>query len=195
MKRVGITGGIGSGKTFFCRRLEIAGLSVFYADLASRRILERDETLKEELIRLLGDECYTEQGPNRPYIASRIFRDAGLREKMNALVHPRVLESFERWCADREKDGERVALLESAILFESGFNKYVDVVVLVTAPENERLERAMERDHTDADAVRRRMASQMPDSEKAVMSDYILSNSQFDDANKQVFELLQFLDA
>ncbi|MBP5259787.1 MAG: dephospho-CoA kinase [Paludibacteraceae bacterium] len=194
MKRVGITGGIGSGKTFFCHRLEAAGLSVFYADIESRRLLENDERLKLQIKQLLGEESYNGELPNRSYIASRIFQDPTLREQMNALVHPRVLEAFEQWCGQRAEDGERVVLMESAILFESGFNRYVDTVVVVSAPENERLERTIERDHTNEAAVRERMAAQWSEEKKAAKADFILSNSQLDDANKQIFELLKFLE-
>ena len=194
MKRVGITGGIGSGKTFFCHRLEAAGLSVFYADIESRRLLENDDRLKLQLKQLLGEDSYKGDLPNRSYIASRIFQDHTLREQMDALVHPRVLEAFEQWCGQRAEEGERVVLIESAILFESGFNQHVDTVVMVSAPENERLERTMERDHANEASVRARMAAQWSEEEKKAKADYVLSNSQLDDANKQIFELLKFLE-
>ena len=194
MKRVGITGGIGSGKTFFCHRLEAAGLSVFYADIENHRLLENDEDLKIKLKQLLGEDCYSGELPNRRYIAQRIFQDPMLLKQMNALVHPRVLKAFQDWCAQHESQGEKVVLLESAILFESGFNKHVDTVVVVTAPEDERVQRTIARDHTDEASVRKRMDAQLSDTEKARQADFILSNSQLDDANRQVFELLRFME-
>ncbi|MBP5319126.1 MAG: dephospho-CoA kinase [Paludibacteraceae bacterium] len=193
MQKLGITGGIGSGKSYFCRLLEIAGIPSFNADMENKRLLETDTALREELIQLFGEDCYTENGFNRVWVAKRIFADGRLRESMNSICHPRVARRFEQWC--QEHRDEPFVLLESAILFESGFDRFMDKIILVTAPETERIERTMKRDNCDEQSVRARINAQLSDEEKVRRADYVLYNGPEDDPNRQVFELLAKLHA
>ncbi|MBO4371035.1 MAG: dephospho-CoA kinase [Paludibacteraceae bacterium] len=190
MQKIGITGGIGSGKSYFCRLLEIAGIPSFNADVENKNLLNSDQEMRHELIQLFGEDCYTEKGFNKAKVAKLIFEDASLREKMNAICHPRVARRFEQWCEEQAQSNIQVVLLESAILFESGFDRFMDKVILVTAPVNDRIERTMKRDNCDQQTVQSRMNAQQSDEEKARRADFILYNGPDDDPNKQVFELL-----
>lgn len=174
MLTVGITGGIGSGKTTVCRIFEVLGIPVFYADAAARTVMETDLLLREKIIALLGPETYPNGVLNRQEISGKVF---GFPEKLaalNALVHPatgRAWEAFQQAHASAP-----YLLKEAAILFESNAHVSVDTTVCVTAPENVRLHRAMQRDGADEAAIRSRMARQLPQAEKAARSDFEIVN-------------------
>ncbi len=128
MFKVGITGGIGSGKSTVCRLFAARGVAVYDTDAAAKRLMAEDEGLKEAIIARFGEESYTAEGLNRPYLAKQIFGNEEAREALNGLVHPAVTADFERWA--EEQAGEYV-VLESAILYEAGLDKHLERVVAV----------------------------------------------------------------
>lgn len=174
MIRLGITGGIGSGKSYVARLLEERGVPVYDTDKEAKRLMLSDERIREGLVGLLGENVYNEGGLNKPLLIEYLFAGEENASRINAIVHPRVKEDFLRWAADN-CDKEVVAL-ESAILFESGFEDVTDRVVAVYAPLEVRLARAMQRDGATAEQVRARMASQMDDEEKRKRADFVVVN-------------------
>lgn len=195
---IGVTGGIGSGKTYICKLLEIASLPVFYSDTEAKRIMDEDFSVKTAITELLGEEAYTvvaytgDSVPveklDRKFVARKIFSDPDLRAKMNAIVHPAVFKAFKVW---QEKQESNVTVIESAILFECGLDKYVDKTIVVAAPVNVRIKRLKERDNMSDEEIEKRMASQSDESSKLRRADIIIKNGQDDDVNRQIFALLK----
>ena len=143
MYKVGITGGIGSGKSKVAEFLNDRGVAIYNSDIRAKELMNGDESLRQALVAEFGAECYTHEGLNRPWLAQRVFSDKVELAKLNAIVHPAVMRDFAVWA--EEQEGSYV-VLESAILLEAGLEEYVDVVVAVMAPVELRLERAMLRD-------------------------------------------------
>ncbi|MBR4483323.1 MAG: dephospho-CoA kinase [Paludibacteraceae bacterium] len=195
---IGVTGGIGSGKTYFCKLLEMASLPVFYSDTEAKRIMDEDFSVKTAITELLGEEAYTvvaytaDSVPveklDRKYVAKKIFSDPDMREKINAIVHPAVFKAFNVW---QEKQESNVTVIESAILFECGLDKYVDKTIVVAAPLDLRIKRLKERDNMSDEEIKRRMASQADESSKLRRADVIIKNGPDDDVNRQIFTLLK----
>jgi dephospho-CoA kinase len=173
--KIGITGGIGSGKTTAARIFEALGIPVYYADDRAKWLMVNDEQLKARIIDLFGPEAYDSSGAlNRAHIAQKAFSDAGLLEQLNAAVHPAVGADAERW--HKEQSGVPYTLKEAALLYESGSYKALDAVIVVSAPDEVRLRRVMQRDGVEEEAVRARMRKQMPEEEKARRADYLIQN-------------------
>ena len=175
--KVGITGGIGSGKTTVCRIFELLGVPVFYADAAAKEVMHTDDELMNGIIGAFGVKAFSDGGIlNRKYIAGLVFNDKKALEMLNALVHPAVFRAFDTWLL---KYKERPYVLkEAALLFESGSYKMCTHSILVKAPEELKIKRVMERDHiTEAD-VRLRMARQYSDQEKEKLADHIILNDE-----------------
>ena len=162
MYKVGITGGIGSGKSTVCRLFEQNGIAVYDSDARAKALMAESATLREQLVAAFGAECYNDQGLNRAYLAGRVFGDEVELRRLNGIVHPAVKDDFRRW-ADAQRGA--YVVLESAILFESGFDAEVDTTLAVMAPMEERLRRTAERDGTDMEAIKRRMEHQLSDDE------------------------------
>lgn len=173
MFKVGITGGIGSGKSTVCRLFAERGAAVYDCDSAARRLMDEDAALRSRIAARFGEESYAGGTLNRPFLAARIFSDAAARAALEALVHPAVIADFERWAEMQE--GPYV-VLESAILFEAGLDRHVDRVVAVLAPAALRLERAARRDGADPEAIRRRMAAQTDDDTLCARADRTIVN-------------------
>lgn len=191
MSRIAITGGIGSGKSYVCALLEERGIPVYNADNESKRLTVSDEGIRRGLIALLGEEVYREGTLNKPLLASYLFASPEHAAKVNAIIHPRVKDDFMRWTDEKGSCG--VVGLESAILYESGFEDVVDVVVMVYAPEALRVERAMKRDGASEAQVRARMAAQMNDEEKRQKADWVVMNDGSIPLDKQLDALLEHL--
>ena len=172
MRKVGITGGIGSGKSTLCALLAERGVAIYDCDAAAKRLMN-DEPLRGAIIARFGAESYTDEGLNRAYLAQQIFGDPEAMAAMNGLVHPAVIADFERWADEQEGD---YVVVESAILFEAGFGDHLDAVVAVLAPERLRLERAMRRDGANEEAIRSRMATQLSDDELSSRADIVVVN-------------------
>lgn len=189
--KVGITGGIGSGKSGVSELLRIAGIPVYDCDSEARRLMNTNPTLRKALTALAGEDVYASDSHlNRRYLADFMFGHPERVKAVNALVHPAVREDF---CAWAERQGADIVGIESAILFEAGMREDVDVTVLVFTPRDERIQRAMARDGATEESVRARLASQMPDVEKIPLVDFIIRNAEADAITPQVMELIKEL--
>ena len=197
--KLGITGGIGSGKSGVSELLRITGIPVYDCDHEARRLMDTSPTLREALIALAGPETYTNSSThdsqpstlNRRHLADFMFGYPERVMAVNALVHPAVREDFRTWAEQQE--GADIVGVESAILLEAGMREDVDAVVLVLTPFEERLQRAMARDGVSETSVRARLASQKPDIEKIPFVDYIIHNAESEAITPQVMEMLKEL--
>lgn len=174
MYQVGVTGGIGSGKTEVCRVLETLGVPVYYADMEAKRLMNGQPELKKRIVELLGKEAFDGNALNRRYVGASVFGDRKLLEKLNRLVHPVVRKDYRDWVA-RQLDVPYV-VEEAAILFESGAYRFLDKTVLVFAPDEIRIRRVMDRDGVSRENVKRRMIQQMDEEEKRVLADEVIVN-------------------
>ncbi|MBQ4279651.1 MAG: dephospho-CoA kinase [Rikenellaceae bacterium] len=191
MIRVGLTGGIGSGKSLVAQVMGLLGAGVYDSDREARRLMEEEPGVVAAVVGLLGDEAYRDGRVNRKYVSGRVFRDRRLLEGLNAVVHPAVAADFERWAADQQ--GVPYVVLESAILFESGFDRMMDRVVVVTAPEAVRIERTCRRDGTTSEAVRARIANQMQEKERLARADFVIENEDRESTLEQILKLHRLL--
>ncbi|ALL07751.1 dephospho-CoA kinase [Pedobacter sp. PACM 27299] len=195
MLKIGITGGIGSGKTTVCRVFETLGIPVFYADTVAKQIMVTDPILIQGVKDTFGVESYTPEGVlNNKHIAGIVFNQAAELEKLNQLVHPAVFRAFETWATQISSNVPYI-LKEAALLFESGSYQLCDLNVLVVAPLATRLQRVMQRDGVTEEQVRARMDKQLSDEEKATMADMLVHNNETDSLITQVMALHhQFLN-
>ncbi len=191
MIRIAITGGIGSGKSYVSDLLEKRGIPIYNADNESKRLTVTDVNIREGLIELLGEEVYQEGMLNKPLLASYLFASSENAAKVNGIIHPRVKADFLQWVDEHRHVG--VVGLESAILYESGFDDVVDAVVMVYAPKSLRLQRAMKRDQASETQVRARMAAQMDDEEKRRRADYVVMNDGSISLEEQLDVLVEHL--
>ncbi len=174
MLKIGLTGGIGSGKTLVAGVFRVLGIPVYEADAEARRLMDQDERMRESITGLLGEEAYNDKGLNRPYVSSVVFSDDKKLQALNALVHPAVQEDFDRWCG--QYTGLPYVLEEAAVLFESGAALRMDHVILVVADERTRIERAMKRDGVKEAVIRDRMRHQLPTGELLKRADFVINN-------------------
>ena len=172
-KLVGLTGGIGSGKTTVAKYFEELGVPVYIADLEAKALMNRSKVIRRKLIALFGNEAYVENTLNRPFIAQQIFNDKKLLNAMNTIVHPKVASHFKRWV---NKHDSPYVISEAAILFENGSYKKYDFIITVTAPENIRLQRVIKRYNSNKQKVEAIMANQWSDQEKIKRSDFVIEN-------------------
>lgn len=190
---IGITGGIGSGKSLVCKIFMNLGIPVFEADRVAKSLYRTDPILKEELIRLFGSRVLDPAGEvDRKYLAALIFSHRDALDQVNRLVHPRVREAFVRW---RRARTAPYVLHEAAILFESGFYRMMDAVILVVAPEEMRIQRVAERDHLSRESVAARMKNQWPDSRKIKLANYLIVNDESRLIMEQILEIDQKIKA
>lgn len=173
--KLGITGGIGSGKTSVCKVFGILGIPVFSADPEAQQIMNGDENIIREINRIAGRDIYSGGTLDRTVLASIIFNDAEVLQKVNSLVHPLVFENFMRWTATQDAP---YVIMEAAILFESGASELVDRVATVTAPVEERIKRVTRRNTLSREQVITRIRNQMDDETRIKMSDYVINNSE-----------------
>ena len=174
MVKIGITGGIGSGKSLVASILRMNGIPVYDADSASKMLIATNTNLQEKLSFLLGKEIFHADGTlNKKVMADKIFKDEILLKETNKIIHPAVISDFLRWADNEKKD---VAAVESALLFESGMNHYIDKTIMVYAPLEIRIERAMNRDDANRESIERRIKNQMDDEEKKLLADYTIIN-------------------
>jgi dephospho-CoA kinase len=192
MLTIGITGGIGSGKSTVCRVFRVLGAPVFQADLVARKLQDEDPEIRDRLIELFGPEIYPENGLlNRKKLAEIIFNNQLLLEKVNNLIHPAVHREFKKWKEQMFKFP--YLLYEAAILFETGNFRSFDYTILVVADQKERIERVMKRDNLSAEAILQRMNNQMKDADKIILADFIIENNDNQLIIPQVLKLDQFL--
>lgn len=190
MLTIGITGGIGSGKSTVCKIFQILGIPVFNADVESRNILKNDELVKKEIKNLLGSLSYnSDNTPDRKFIASQVFADEKLLTQLNKILHPVVLNNFKIWRNSHSK--ELYIIKEAAILFESGSNKEMDFVIVVTSPLEMRIQRVMKRDTISRQLVEARISKQYPQEKLIELSDWEIKNNGYDLVISQVLALDQ----
>ena len=173
--KVGITGGIGSGKSTVCRLFSLLGVPVFDSDRRARELMQDDAGVVEAVRELFGPASYSGGELDRGYISGMVFSDKELLGKLNGIVHPAVFSDFERWCLLQQGAGVSYAVMESAILFESGMNRYVDRTILVDAPTDVRIDRVVRRDSTTREKVLERIKNQ--GGSVAAAADYVIDNS------------------
>jgi dephospho-CoA kinase len=195
MLKIGITGGIGSGKTTVSRIFETLGIPVFYADLVAKEVMVKDPLLIAGVREAFGAESYSDERLNTKHIAGIVFNDAIELAKLNALVHPAVFRAFDQWLENLARKPPYI-LKEAALLFESGSYKMCDKSLLVTAPLEMKLQRVMQRDNATAEQVKARMDKQFTDEQKALMADYSIVNDETKSLVLQVLDLHhRFLNA
>ncbi|MCR9153891.1 MAG: dephospho-CoA kinase [Bacteroidetes bacterium] len=170
---VGLTGGIGSGKTTAAQIFKSLGVPLFLADEESKKLIDSDAKLQASLVELMGSELLTDGKINRAYMASLIFSDAVLLQKVNALIHPAVGDAFKAWY---HRQNSSYVIREAAILYESGSHQDCDAVIVVSAPEQLRLERVKARSGESEEQIRKRMSKQWPAEKKEALADYIIHN-------------------
>jgi dephospho-CoA kinase len=175
--KLGITGGIGSGKTSVCRVFKVLGIPVFSADPEAKEIMDNDEGIIRRINSITGKNLYSNGNLDRMELATLIFNDNSLLDKVNSLVHPVVFEHFKRW--EMEQDAPYV-IMEAAILFESGASKLVDRIATIVAPIEERVERVISRNSLSREQVLERIRNQMDDDSRIKQSDYVIHNSEKD---------------
>lgn len=194
MRKVGITGGIGSGKTTVCKIFETLSIPIYYADDRAKWLMVNSPALQTGITNLFGKESYDEEGQlNRAYIGGIAFKHPKKLQKLNALVHPAVFVDGEKWQQEQLALQFPYTLKEAALLYESGSHKFLDKMIVVTAPEELRIERVMKRDGLDREAVQDRIARQMPEAEKVAQADYIITNDGHQLLIPQVLEIHQQL--
>ncbi|WP_347374391.1 dephospho-CoA kinase [Aequorivita sp. Q41] len=187
MKIIGLTGGIGSGKTTVAKMFSRLGVPVYIADDEAKKLMATSKVIRKELIALLGEEAYMENSVNRKFIASKIFKDKVLLEAVNAIIHPKVAAHFKEWTT---KQKSNYVIKEAAILFENGSYKNCDLVILVTAPEDIRVARVMARDKTSAKEIETRMNNQWSDEKKRQLADLVIENIDLENTKARV----EFID-
>lgn len=189
-KIIGLTGGIGSGKTIVARYIEALGIPVYIADDEARKIMETDEVL--DLIRNeFGEEVIDNQKLNREKLAQLVFANSEKLDKLNKIIHPLVKKHFDHWVEMNQI--AQFIIKEAAILFESGSYKDCDTIITVTAPLETRIQRVMQRDKCDRTTVLKRIESQWTDEQRIAKSDYVIHNISVDATYKQIEQILNLL--
>jgi dephospho-CoA kinase len=183
---VGLTGGIGSGKTTVAKQFSALGIPVYIADEEAKLLMNRSKIIKRKLTKLFGDDAYTSEKLNKPYIANIIFNDKSYLHQMNAIVHPKVARHFEKWVL---KQKAPYVIKEVAILFENGGDKLCDFVITVTAPKKTRIQRLLKRDNTSAEKIEAIMKNQWTDDEKIKRSQFVIENIELEYTKKQVLKI------
>jgi dephospho-CoA kinase len=187
--QIGITGGIGSGKSIVCKVFAALGVPVYDADSRAKAIMTTDGILVSQIKEEFGDLAYNVDGSlNRTYLSEQIFQQAGKREKLNALVHPRVAADTERWV--NEHKGSKYIVREAALLFESGAYKKLDAIIVVAAPVALRIKRVRQRDpHRTEEAIQQIIETQMPEEESRERANFIIENDEAQLVLPQVIKL------
>jgi len=186
LKIIGLTGGIGSGKTTVAKMFSELGIPVYIADTEARKLSNRSKVIRRKLIDLLGQEAYIDNRLNRTFVAEKIFNDTDLLKAVNAIIHPKVASHFKRWV--KKQQGPYV-IKEAAILFENGGYKQCDKTILIVAPEAIRIERLLARDQSSKAEIEARMKNQWSDSEKKKLADIIIENTHLETTRKRVLEV------
>jgi len=189
-KIIGITGGIGSGKSVVSRILQLMGYPVYSSDQRAKEIMVEDPSIISGLKTLFGDTAYTNSNLNRSYIATQLFQDDSKRIAMNNLVHPAVRADFQQWIKNQKSP---ILFQESALLFETGNYKSFDGIILVTAPEEVRMQRIKERDQLTDEQVQARFNAQLSEAEKMKLTNQIINNDGNQLLVPQILDLLKQL--
>lgn len=190
MLKIGITGGIGSGKSTVAKLFEVLGIPVYAADEAGRRLMNENEIVKKKVKEFFGEAAYTDEILNRKYLADIVFNNEEQLARLNAIVHPATLKDADDWMNNQHSP---YAIKEAAILFESGAHKHLDYIIGVSAPAPLRIERAMQRDNVTREQVLARMNRQINETVKMRLCDFIIYNDEEQLVIPQVLALHQKL--
>lgn len=191
MKLIGLTGGIGSGKSTVAAIFSTLGIPVYVADTAGKALMQHDPEVKAQLIALLGKEAYMDDGNlNSKWIASQVFPNPALLDQLNAIVHPAVARDVAHWIMLPENSQAPYLLKESALLFEEDLTASLDAIILIVASEAERIRRVMERDQVTEAQVVSRIKNQWPDEQKIPLADYVIYN----DSGRSLIEQVMDID-
>lgn len=190
MLRIGLTGGIGSGKTTVAHIFETLGIPVYFADDAAKNLMASDVKLRKSIIEIFGEESYKGTAPNRSFLAAAVFGNKEKLAQLNALIHPATIADAVKWM---EQQHAPYAIKEAALIFESGVEKFLDKVIGVYAPEKLRMQRVMERDQLSEEQIRLRMAQQMNEEEKINRCDFVIQNDEKHSIIRQVLEIDKIL--
>ena len=186
--KIGITGGIGSGKSVVAHLMQLAGMKTYDTDSQAKRIMNTDREIRRKLTDLVGTDLYKKGYLDTPQLAGYMFGHPERIEKVNAIVHPKVREDFKRWSESFAPTD--IVGIESAILLEAGFRKEVDRLLMVYAPIETRISRAMQRDNATKEDIVKRIKAQMADEEKLLQADYVIVN---DGIKPLISQVLQFM--
>lgn len=190
MLKIGITGGIGSGKSTVAQIFEVLGIPVYYADQAARVLMNENPHLREQIIQAFGPEAYSNGQLNRQYLASQVFTVKARLDQLNALVHPATIADGAQWMKQQTTP---YSLKEAAIIFETGSQQYLDAVIGVFAPPALRIQRVMQRDGLSREAVLARISQQMDENIKMRLCDYVIYNDEQQLLLPQVLQLHETL--
>ncbi|HET6769874.1 MAG TPA: dephospho-CoA kinase [Chitinophagaceae bacterium] len=190
--KVGLTGGIGSGKSTVAQLFEVLGIPVYYADIEAKKLMNENTELKQAIIENFGKEAYSNEGLDRKYISSIVFSDPLKLEVLNSIVHPATKKDGEHWM---HRQTTAYAIHEAALIFEANVADRLDYVIGVSSPQTLRINRAMERDHVSRDEILRRMAKQLDEEIKMSKCDFVVINDEQQLLIPQVLELHEKLIA
>ncbi len=191
MKKIGITGGIGSGKTTVSKIFSVLGVAVYNADERAKYLLNYDVDVIKKVKEIFGDEIYFENKINRKRLSALVFNQTDLLKKLNGIVHPAVFDDFDKWCATQKN--QPYILKEAALIFETIIHQRLDKIIVIAAPEKIKIERVMRRDNISAQQVQSRMNSQFSEEEKLQRADFIIYNDEQQLVMPQVLLLHQKL--
>lgn len=187
-KIVGLTGGIGSGKTTVANFFKELEIPVYISDIEAKALMIRSKVIKRKLIQLFGEEAYSSEKLNKSFIANKIFNDKTLLEKMNSIVHPKVGSHFKRWL---KKQDAPYVIKEAAIFFENNTYKNLDYIITVIAPETTRIERVISRDNASVKKIKAIINNQWSDDQKIKLSDFVIENIELLETKNQVKKIHQ----
>lgn len=190
MMVVGITGGIGSGKTTVANMFVELGIPLYVADDQAKLLMNTSPVIKQKLVALFGEETYLNNQLNRPFLASQIFQNKELLNKMNAIVHPEVGRHFEEW---KKQQVAPYVLKEAAIIFENNLQAQYDYIITVVADLDKRISRVVKRDETTEEKVLSIVSNQLSDREKEKLSDFVIRNHDLTETHSQVLNIHSFL--
>ena len=186
MKVVGITGGIGSGKTTVAKMFANKGIPVYTADDEAKKLMNTSKVIKRQLTKLLGEQSYVDGEINRSYISSKIFNNKSLLQKINAIVHPKVATHFQRWL---KRQTTPYVIKEAAIIFENNLQDQYDAVITVVTDKATRIQRVLKRQNITVEQIENIIKNQMPDEEKIKLSTYVIYNQDIDETAQQVSDI------
>jgi len=177
MLKVGITGGIGSGKTTVCNMFQQLGIPIYFADNRAKYLMQHEHYLIDQIKKNFGAEVYENGQLNRKLLAEKVFNNPQQLALLNSLVHPAVFRDTERWVEEQQIKKLPYVIKEAALLVETGAYKALDKLIVVSAPIAERVHRVAERDHADTDEIMARMRNQLPEEEKLKLADFVINNT------------------
>jgi dephospho-CoA kinase len=190
MLKIGLTGGIGSGKTTVANIFEVLGIPVYYADEEAKKLMNENKALRRAIIRLFGDTAYKEGELDRSFLGELVFSDPEKLSQLNKIVHPATLEDAAQWMVRQQAP---YAIKEAALIFEANLQSYFDYVIGVTAPESLRISRVIQRDHTSMEKVLKRIRQQMNEEEKIALCDFVIKNDEKEGLLPQVLKVHETL--